>query len=929
MHEQLKQLQEMTSRLEKLSKEIKERDIKLPNNWFWHRDTIKVIRQFHDVLEAELHKDEESLKKLNVDYELGHLLEKFEYVLHELDYCLKQIEGKHVKYDETEAVGINDNINLADSFLVSLLSKVKFFEKKYSGSDIGNKKQEFIDMGINVFRYPEYVALLLEEWSIVEEIYSITNSTDLKKGIRDIFFCLPYFNHIIFRKLSPSDLEKIRSEIIGDKSKDPIEIYQDPYFIDNLKRFKHESALAKRILDSQTKQIFREVVIFLAIVNCSNETIINLSRKLRNYEDFVKISRLLRKLYSKGLERTSFVNVLSIIPVFPEFFYSCGERFILEIYEIIKGHSSLSNWQEFINITKEHIDTFDILKSYLILYLDLVSKNKNFSYIHTYENIIKNFFPIFKKNSEEFVHLITDINSMDENAVIHTIESFSRYIHTFHEFKSAWNKILKVQKYLQKYKTHIPSSGIKEAGCYVPGEDEPLDYFFDFIKLRVSTSKALRFVTKNSEVVNNKKYFMKMIKNLKYPNLQLQILSLLVRKGDILKDSKTLIPLLKKCQKKLTKKGPASFESLFKRINGLSGFFGIYFSKLDLKYRALFLSLAYKFGRDAITFILEIYDMKWEYDCKEEDTYILFSKLMKYLYISRHNVEVNIKLVLNIYSDFVKEKLEKGIPVSQIDIKDFASHMHSLCGKNGVLGSLGKDDIVLFKDSAEKEGDLYSISSIDSNGYHLREITPGGLSKKETGPVTYSELKKFVENREWRMISKIDKKKFLILHSVNAWVTHGSYEDWGKNIIFDLKERLSLASFSISWNNSQSRTSFPDFKGFSIGIVYDKGTIYYASIEDSYSKPSDNSNNYRKVREKYHFPVQIALHSTKELNELQVQHWVPGGLYCTLETPSEDFKKLVEFCLEYKLDLYRINENNNTWEITPYKELKKEYKKAA
>jgi hypothetical protein len=233
-----------------------------------------------------------------------------------------------------------------------------------------------------------------------------------------------------------------------------------------------------------------------------------------------------------------------------------------------------------------------------------------------------------------------------------------------------------------------------------------------------------------------------------------------------------------------------------------------------------------------------------------------------------------------------------------------------------VIGSITQNDLVFVGEDTGEIPDVYRVEEVTAEGYVVQNV------KSETvidEPVPAPRLTMYEEDEEWYRVENLREKGFLTVHSCNAY--RGATRVF-QNLESDLTTDEKY-SFSCSTIHEDYPCGIAITRGYSIGVVLDRGKIYAAWSEDAYTT-NEGTQYYREGQAPVQ-PIPVAVTSDKRYNEVLPQNWTVDAVYFTVgtqhPTPEEKKSKLARELRDLlrqedispDLDVYAINTGSNQW----------------
>ncbi len=301
MEDKLKRITELCQELEELEKKAK--NTKIPKDWFWTKGSLDAVRSVVSASSLEI-------KKISQEYGTTQDLKNIEENLESLLQDLNKAHHSNLTPEKIEKFRKETEWKLhsLDYHLAKLLLRLNIIKKSYSSDPLAKKKKILLEIGLNIYRYPEWTQMLLADWSIVEELLrNFKAASGQMSHYEALWGTLPLFNYLIFQELSSEEITSLRKSIVGDRTSD--EIYQNPNFAEELHQFQHEVTLRKISLDQQKAANLKYVLLSLSMIVLGGtvgehlgarvvETVIpNLKNYLKNQEDLLFSHPLLKKSF--------------------------------------------------------------------------------------------------------------------------------------------------------------------------------------------------------------------------------------------------------------------------------------------------------------------------------------------------------------------------------------------------------------------------------------------------------------------------------------------------------------------------------------------------------------------------------------------------------------------------------------------------------
>lgn len=301
-HPKIKELREVREELEKLEKETQ---IEIPKDWFWHKDSLEALKKLEDAMEKEMHK----LNSYPNNNSMESLISNLSSLSRKLKEVIEGAKAKDLSVSKLEKAGIEINqvLHRMDYSLKELMKAFDILEQHYADDPFLAKKKILLELGFNYTRYPIITKMLLNNWSIIEEMRGILKDFNAEVRFSYIWGLLPQFYDLIYLGLSKEDIAKLRKEYVGNKS--PEKIYQDPHFLDDLHGFMQEVSSQRQTLQYQSIKNLHHVLGSMAMItlggtvgehlgkNIVEEAIPYLRTHIRNSKDLEFVYRSLKKIY--------------------------------------------------------------------------------------------------------------------------------------------------------------------------------------------------------------------------------------------------------------------------------------------------------------------------------------------------------------------------------------------------------------------------------------------------------------------------------------------------------------------------------------------------------------------------------------------------------------------------------------------------------
>ncbi|MBU1198765.1 MAG: hypothetical protein KKF46_06225 [Nanoarchaeota archaeon] len=350
MNSKLEELKKITNELEALQKKAESDGIKLPEDWFWHRESINAIRNLYDSINEELGKIKEFEKEVasNRDIELltGKISELLDYINFINFHIINVEKGYTNDNKDTQEIQrrINIMLNGLDSCLTSLIKDFKILEKKYSYQSYLDKRKKLTELGFNIFRYPEITELLIYKWSIVEEMIKIVKTDPYNiTRFRYIWYSFSLFEELIYLHLPKEGIK----QLINNNQVKPY-LYQGPEFFNKhgagaeianaVKNFEQDANNLEKIL-VLISMIMAQATIGEHIDELVKYYMPRLRELMKSESDLEIIYSYAVKMYKKY--PISSCNIIAeTIPQFAELYHRHKEEFLRVFYSLLEKGSS-------------------------------------------------------------------------------------------------------------------------------------------------------------------------------------------------------------------------------------------------------------------------------------------------------------------------------------------------------------------------------------------------------------------------------------------------------------------------------------------------------------------------------------------------------------------------------------------------------------
>ncbi len=271
----LAKFSESIVRLKHYAGVLKSEKVQLREDWFWHQETLEMLKTIHDQLVVELHKDAQYFESGNMKFHLQDALE----VLDTLFVGFKQFEETK-KFDDHFQYRMNEYLRTLADKITTMVSELELFEKEHLKKKYSDKERELFKSGFNYVRDVELIPLLIENWSIFEELKTLIGGFTVGRLGKTIYqeyryayvwTGLGYFKHLILKNLSKKEIEELKVEIRAELGLKPSDnAYANPDFSNNLGQFNQKMTLEKqlrtKLLHERNVKNLREVLIILALI---------------------------------------------------------------------------------------------------------------------------------------------------------------------------------------------------------------------------------------------------------------------------------------------------------------------------------------------------------------------------------------------------------------------------------------------------------------------------------------------------------------------------------------------------------------------------------------------------------------------------------------------------------------------------------------
>ena len=494
----LENLHRLCDELESLEKTVHSKNLQVPKEWFWHSNCIKTVRRFQ---ESALR----TLTQLNPtsEYHLRDFIEQFQKLLDELNQILKPIEKDNFFYSPEQAERINTLLRNLDYYLIHLVQEVKLLEGHNSGISDAEKKKILMELGLNIFRYPEITEMLLFDWSIIEEMLKIFGDDNQRnEKIYNVRGVMPSFFDLIFHSISIEDV----GNVLNSPHIRPY-LHKGSYFFEEhgagqvavkVEQFEEAVRNLKMVLLLLSMIISRGTVGEHLAVTVIGKDIPALRKTIRNNDDLEIIYKHTALMF-KDYAYSALYITAELIPAFAELFYQNRENLFSALYDIIRTGNSEYQGPTVLRYCIPHFTSF-IHNPKTLRWIGLrliridniwVKKLKEIardSYSHEISSVLGQLMPYVRdaKDLVTLFQILEEISSSTVNILIKILNLLSKYgiIHSLYDFK----RIKGLKKCHQLGKMEL--------------SDTEAQIVFEFIETAIGTTISVNGGLKGNEVVD-------------------------------------------------------------------------------------------------------------------------------------------------------------------------------------------------------------------------------------------------------------------------------------------------------------------------------------------------------------------------------------------------------------------------------------------
>ncbi|MFH0978146.1 MAG: hypothetical protein V1837_02475 [Candidatus Woesearchaeota archaeon] len=179
----------------------------------------------------------------------------------------------------------------------------------YKKDQYFERRKWLLKNGYNQFANPFLTKILLENWNLVEKVKKIIGPAQFYSDhYWYVWLCLVPFEDIIFKDVPPEEIKNLRDQFSA-YGKNPEEVYQDPYFQENLRDFYVQWTAKKTKMLEATVVRLRETLILLATIirggttgehlgrTVCQEQIPRVRKEIKSPEDLHLISSVAEKFF--------------------------------------------------------------------------------------------------------------------------------------------------------------------------------------------------------------------------------------------------------------------------------------------------------------------------------------------------------------------------------------------------------------------------------------------------------------------------------------------------------------------------------------------------------------------------------------------------------------------------------------------------------